>query len=512
MNNTNRRIFRGCGGANDRRLPKFNARRRKHVKQKAESSTVEDDGDDTVEIIILKDDDEDDEDDDDDDNDEYNEDGKMVKCVEKADNEEERVQDYHGTSTSIRSAEHAARSNVSQPPTTSHDVATIITTITTNKDEDGGEPWQQNEITHLLMRTKNLRASILLLSANDDGISNTATTYQENVLNPVANNVNEWGSIVQNYYSATNSATTITDATITAATLMDPVVLKNTSLAIFDLLQLSLQCGPLAGARPGYFKYCGGEVAIVVDQYLFQMFPNDENGVHDRMRMRNLGFTNKQVRAIQMWQKYALKAVDKHYLHLHSTTNVVSQPPPADDNKDDEPWQKEILHLLKRVKNLRVSIQFSANGICNVTTYQKNVLNAVSNSVNEWGSIVRHYDSSNTITSTTLDAPQVLKNTCSAVFEILQLSLQCGPLAGARPGYFKRCGGEVASVVVHYLFQMFADEHAVRALQFTDKQVIAIEMWRKNAIKEAENNQPPSKSAQKKMEITSKTASKKKKK
>jgi hypothetical protein len=158
---------------------------------------------------------------------------------------------------------------------------------------------------------------------------------------------------------------------------------------------------------------------------------------------------------------------------------------------DDDPSHQEIQHLQRRIKNIRESMLLSANGISNPTTYRNNVLNAVANCLNEWRSIVKHYKS--------LD-PTMKKDTASLVFGMIQHSLQCGPLEGAKPGYFKRCGSEVAKVVAEFLKEMFEKEDAVRALGFTDKQVEAIDTWKKHAQKATEADKPPSKSALKKQQ------------
>ena len=156
---------------------------------------------------------------------------------------------------------------------------------------------------------------------------------------------------------------------------------------------------------------------------------------------------------------------------------------------DDDPSHQEIQHLQRRIQNIRDSIRLSANGISNPNTYRDNVLNAVSNCLNEWRSIVKHYES--------LD-PTVKKDTASLVFGMIQHSLQCGPLEGAKPGYFKRCGSEVAKVVAEFLKEMFDKEDAARSLGFTDKQVETIDTWKKHAQKATEADKPPSKSALKK--------------
>jgi hypothetical protein len=165
------------------------------------------------------------------------------------------------------------------------------------------------------------------------------------------------------------------------------------------------------------------------------------------------------------------------------------EPETPSEASPPEPWRDEMRHLRKRVKNVQESIQLSSNSISNPTTYNQNVLNAVTNSVNEWRSIVHHYD------EVIMDHPEETKETSLAVFMLIQLSLQSGPLAGAKPGYFKRCGGEVAKVVMVFLDTVI---EMIDHMRFSDKQVDALSTWKSNAQKAAENDKPPSKSALKK--------------
>jgi len=46
---------------------------------------------------------------------------------------------------------------------------------------------------------------------------------------------------------------------------------------------------------------------------------------------------------------------------------------------------------------------------------------------------------------------QLLHETSTKVFILIQMAMQTGPLVGSNPGYFKRCGGEVASVALEFL-------------------------------------------------------------
>lgn len=194
------------------------------------------------------------------------------------------------------------------------------------------------------------------------------------------------------------------------------------------------------------------------------------------------------------------------------------------------PWKIEINHLRKRVKNVQQSIQFSADSITNPTTYNQNVLNAVLNSVNEWRSIIVHYnyktiddnndnsnsddimDSNDDVGEGQLEQqqhqdedkqypfiidPVLTKETSLEVFMLIQLALQSGPLQGSKPGYFKRCGSEVATVVVDFLNVIV---ELLPSLEFTEKQRNQIILWQTNAEKAAAQNKPPSKSVLKKQQ------------
>ena len=131
--------------------------------------------------------------------------------------------------------------------------------------------------------------------------------------------------------------------------------------------------------------------------------------------------------------------------------------------------------------------------------------------------------------------------TCALkVFGLIQLALQCGPLKGSNPGYFKRCGRDVAQMAHTFLVTSILigtrreqeeeknDGHEEKdqaivglesssctrecqILRFTEKQGLVIQKWIKDAEKAIVANRPPSKSALK-LQQTKKTQSKKKKK
>ena len=149
------------------------------------------------------------------------------------------------------------------------------------------------------------------------------------------------------------------------------------------------------------------------------------------------------------------------------------------------PADAEIQHLIRRLRNVRESIQLSADANASPSNWQQNVINAVINCIGEWRAIVNHYED---LDATTCKAPAL------ALYELIQMSMQTGPLAGAKPGYFKRCGSEVAMQALAFLNSI--EEPA--SLYFSEKQQQAIAKWRSNASKAVGNDRPPSKSALKK--------------
>ena len=159
-----------------------------------------------------------------------------------------------------------------------------------------------------------------------------------------------------------------------------------------------------------------------------------------------------------------------------------------------ESYRKEVDHLLRRIRNNRTSMSLSNTALANPTSYQTNVLAACLNTFREWRSILRHHN---------LD--EVTKKTTGlAIFELLQQSLQCGPLSGSQPGYFKRCGSETAAIVQNYL-----QDATVDTLCLSKNQADAIERWKDNALKAAASNKSPSKSVLKNREVAEKAKKKK---
>lgn len=117
---------------------------------------------------------------------------------------------------------------------------------------------------------------------------------------------------------------------------------------------------------------------------------------------------------------------------------------------NEDPVIKEIKHLQKRVLNVQTSLQLS-KGLPNPQIWYNNCLLPVKNAVKEWRSICK-FHLSETDTSSECTAHQDIINEASVqVYNLLQMAMQSGPLTGSNPGYFKRCGGEVASIALRFL-------------------------------------------------------------
>ena len=152
-----------------------------------------------------------------------------------------------------------------------------------------------------------------------------------------------------------------------------------------------------------------------------------------------------------------------------------------DDNNN--PLHKEIHHLQKRVQNITLSIQTSPLGISNPNTWRTNCLHPIKNVVKEWRSILSFHsqeisrggreeqlqcddvvesqqqllqsnNNNNNNNTKHMELQQLLHETSTKVFILLQMAMQTGPLVGSNPGYFKRCGGEVASIALEFLTEV----------------------------------------------------------
>ena len=166
--------------------------------------------------------------------------------------------------------------------------------------------------------------------------------------------------------------------------------------------------------------------------------------------------------------------------HNDNTNNDISHSLPQHIEPDDyheavvdttiiQLLQKEVQHLTRRIQQLRQNWSRSKTGLIIVTTYQTNVIQASLNIImKEWKSILQKYyrsctnvkdefhhlpppSPSPTTTTTVPEIESLFRSTSHEIFVLIQHSVQCGPLSGSRPGYFKRCGSHVAEMVYQYL-------------------------------------------------------------
>jgi hypothetical protein len=207
---------------------------------------------------------------------------------------------------------------------------------------------------------------------------------------------------------------------------------------------------------------------------------------------------DEEIEPLEIIRPIEIRNAELNESQRESTGNTGENDAPVDSTANISPCVKELRHLQKRVKNVIESMQLS-DSITSPKTYQDNVLNAAANCVNEWRQINNRYSRDED------ELPEEKKKQAvSEVFQLIQLSLQCGPLAGSKPGYFKRCGSQVAKVVLDYITTFAPNVDISQALGFTERQAEALETWRVNAQKAVENDKPPSKSQLKKQSKPSK--------
>jgi hypothetical protein len=163
--------------------------------------------------------------------------------------------------------------------------------------------------------------------------------------------------------------------------------------------------------------------------------------------------------------------------------------------------QEEVMHLLRRIRQNREAWSLSAVALARPETYRINVLQATRNCVNEYKSILKyHYNCQQQQIHSAEHAVQVersgdnddaddIKAMSLAIFELIQHALQCGPLAGGKAGYFKRCGSPVATMVHAWLVDLCASgpDEAMLVLRLTEKQALAMEKWKAQGLRAAEN-------------------------
>lgn len=172
---------------------------------------------------------------------------------------------------------------------------------------------------------------------------------------------------------------------------------------------------------------------------------------------------------------------------------------------------RAVKHVQKRIKNVRESIQLSTS-LSQPSIWNDNCLNAVKNCVNEWRSIVLYHgdqtsekeklgEDYNEETCALLPDDEWSISTALQIFNLIQMALQTGPLSGGKPGYFKRCGADVAGLAREFLKSVIGNDIILDAssvekeLRFSKNQKESIEKWMRDAEKAVAANKSPSKSA-----------------
>lgn len=182
--------------------------------------------------------------------------------------------------------------------------------------------------------------------------------------------------------------------------------------------------------------------------------------------------------------------IERHVDQLSITTdrNECNDIRVKEDKDGNDKLLLELTHLRQRMQQLVDSFQ-TCQGMGNLNTWRTNCLLPTKNAVKEWRSIVKFYNlleipshnygvndndrkevrdceqvghininDINNISSVEdavgadgSDTMNIINSSTQEVFGLIQMSVQVGPLSGSNPGYFKRCGWEVASIGMTYL-------------------------------------------------------------
>ena len=278
----------------------------------------------------------------------------------------------------------------------------------------------------------------------------------------------------------------------------------------------------------------------------------------------------------EMSSNVPLPLLNENIKELNENENIKEQVASKDISPEHKAIIKEIKHVRRRITNIQESVHLSTN-IAQPHVWEDNCLNAVLNCVDEWRTIVAfHGDARITCTysdgstshegdnghlsselhiqndrveieprltlpvhdgSQTNDAAEDhpmhpenewSKTTSLQIHGLIQMAMQTGPLKGSSPGYFKRCGVNVAKMAriflakcvrpyrtkdenianptrtctdkgIDHRIETLDDsgcaESVLSELRFTMKQKDSLGKWMKNADKAIAANKSPSKSA-----------------
>ena len=184
--------------------------------------------------------------------------------------------------------------------------------------------------------------------------------------------------------------------------------------------------------------------------------------------------------------------------------------------------ENELDHLLRRIKHVQESIQLSSQStaLFNPQTWQENCLFAVRNCVFEYRQIIKYYNISNDVRRESgngsnhadvasddytfvngnehyhesngnanyrMDSHTIAPVTLK-IFGLIQMAIQVGPLKASNPGYFKRCGADVAKQALVFLRQCTIGLHLQQDLEKTTRSAIGNQSNDNNNIIAAAND------------------------
>ena len=147
----------------------------------------------------------------------------------------------------------------------------------------------RQELQHITRRMQQLRRNWSTSQAGLVLPSNYAIHVLQATLNVIQK---EWLSILRRYYYFDHGETMTRSDTVvaTAAVAVSrEKLLRPVSHDLFALIQQSIQCGPLTGSQAGYFKRCGSHMAQMVYDYLTTILPTtgDDQPVDRRKVVHN---------------------------------------------------------------------------------------------------------------------------------------------------------------------------------------------------------------------------------
>ena len=184
-------------------------------------------------------------------------------------------------------------------------------------------------------------------------------------------------------------------------------------------------------------------------------------------------------------------------------TKVKATEAPGMEEQETPPLQSQLQHLQQRIRHNRTAMRQTT--VAHLEHYQTHVLAATQNTLREWRSLLRKHHTS---TPEQQQQQRLLDALQPQLFGLVQQALQTGPLAGAQPGYCKRCGSAVAHVVWEFLqsLLLLEDDDDAAYYPWTERQHASLTKWCRNAETAATTTaeQQPSKSIQKRMNKRSK--------